>query len=137
MYKLENKEITFGLWLLRIFLPDFCKFVGLLGLVLVISFIIIVQSDKVITFVEFAVMRITTEINNIAFWFVENGNVGEIIRDLDYFNFFIHFFALFCGKRSEHHQSQLHSFFMKEFSCITKADLYFGKTFPSMDLKIH
>ena len=67
-------------WMVNIALPDLLQFaVGCLSLI--ISFIIIVQSDNVIIlFAEFAAMTIIAEIDDIGFWFAENGYLSEKCR---------------------------------------------------------
>ena len=76
----EEEEATMRLWVTRILLPDALQFItGCLALI--ISFIIIIQSDNVIyLFAEFAAMGIIAEIDVIAFWFGDNGFIGTIVR---------------------------------------------------------
>lgn len=72
---------AFGTWFIRIFIPNILQlFVGILSTF--ISFIIIIQSDNVIDlFANFAAMSVIGELDNIAFWFAENGYVGDIIMN--------------------------------------------------------
>jgi hypothetical protein len=68
-------------WVKRILLPNFLKFCeGLF--VLLISFVIIVQSDNVIIlFKDFAAMQLIAEIDNVAFWLANQGYFGSNIKD--------------------------------------------------------
>ena len=76
----HESDATFALWLRRLVFPDALQFlVGCLALL--VSFAIIIQSDNVIyLFAEFAAMGIIAEIDNISFWFADNGYVGETIK---------------------------------------------------------
>jgi hypothetical protein len=70
----------FVMWVVRILLPNIMQLiVGLLALL--VSFIIIAQSDDVISlFAEFAAMSVIAELDNIAFWFAEQGYAGDEIQ---------------------------------------------------------
>ena len=76
----HESDATFALWLRRLVFPDALQFlVGCLALL--VSFAIIIQSDNVIyLFAEFAAMGIIAEIDNISFWFADNGYVGETVK---------------------------------------------------------
>lgn len=75
---LQEKN-RYSMWITRILFPNLLQLlVGALNLV--VSFIIIIQSDDVITlFADFAAMSVIAELDNIAFWFAEHGYVGDII----------------------------------------------------------
>jgi hypothetical protein len=72
------------IWLLHILLPLLLKFVqGVL--VLLITFVIVIQSDDIIDlFKDFAAMQVISEIDNIAFGLATHGFFGYILkRDSD------------------------------------------------------
>ena len=67
-------------WINQILIPNLLQLV-IGALALLVSFVIIIQSDNVIElFAEFAAMSIIGEIDNVAFWFAESGFVGDDVR---------------------------------------------------------
>jgi hypothetical protein len=68
-------------WTKRILLPNLLKFIeGLF--VLVISFVIIIQSDNVTDlFKDFAAMQLIAEVDNVAFWLATHGYFGSTLKD--------------------------------------------------------
>lgn len=74
-----GEKNRYVIWFTRIFFPNLLQLlVGALNLL--VSFIIIIQSDDVITlFADFAAMSVIAELDNIAFWFAEHGYFGDTI----------------------------------------------------------
>jgi len=67
-------------WASRILLPNLLKFTeGVF--VLLISFVIIIQSDNVIDlFKDFAAMQLIAELDNVAFWLANHGYFGSHLK---------------------------------------------------------
>ena len=73
-------ETTATLWLIRILLPNLMQLI-ISVLVLLVSFIITIQSNNVIDiFTAFVALGVIAEIDNIVFWFFDNGYMGGVIR---------------------------------------------------------
>lgn len=70
-----------NLWMLHILFPNACKFVqGVL--VLIITFVIVIQSDNIIDlFKDFAAMQVIAELDNVAYYLADHGYFGSDLKE--------------------------------------------------------
>jgi hypothetical protein len=77
-----SQTYGFTTWAVRIVIPNTLQMmIGTLALL--VSFIIIIQSEDVIElFADFAAMSLIAELDNVAFWFAKNGYAGSrVMKD--------------------------------------------------------
>jgi len=67
-------------WVFRVVFPNFLKFTEG-SLVLVLSFIIIIQSDNIVDlFIDLTVMQIISDLDNVAFWLADQSYIGTNLK---------------------------------------------------------
>ncbi len=77
----QDKKKKKILWILHILIPNICKFIqGVL--VLLITFVIVIQSDSIIDlFKDFAAMQVISELDNVAFHLADHGYFGSDLKE--------------------------------------------------------